>query len=138
MYTTNLPFVWGFARRTFHFLHSSNPAADGDYNTERYAAGRGAANIHSATGLGDSRAYNNLETVNTSRTGGGIPKSESEERIFEMKGLGEVGPMDYAKMPDGSETISWAQSGGPGDEDESLKHRGIKKTTEVMIHNEGK
>lgn len=64
---------------------------------------------------------------------GGTLRSESEEHIIEMKGLGLVArdaEMDYARMRDGSETISWAQSGGAR---EVLKGGGITKTMEITV-----
>ena len=65
---------------------------------------------------------------------GEIQKSESEERIFEMKGLGSGSEMNYAKMADGSETISWAQSDGMVDETERAKELGMRKTMEVIVN----
>ena len=53
-------------------------------------------------------------------------------------GLGTVGPNGYAKYPDGSETVSWAQSEGRTELNEGLKGNFITKTTDLIIHNEGK
>jgi len=80
-----------------------------------------------------NRAFN-LDTVDD--TAWGAPRTESEEHIIEMKGLG-AGSMDYVKMADGSETASWAQSDGAVNSNKGVKRFQIIKITEVTVKNEG-
>lgn len=80
--------------------------------------------------------------------GNGLGKSESEEHIIEMRGFGpgaimgtkgSKGSMDYAKMPDGSETVTWAQSDRSSrDENREMRGLGITKTMEVTVDKEDK
>ena len=78
------------------------------------------------------RLYN-LDTMNERASG--AARSESEENIIEMKGLG-TGANDFAKSTDGSEAVSWAQSGVGTESDLGLKGHYIRKTTEIIIEKE--
>jgi hypothetical protein len=50
-----------------------------------------------------------------------------------MKSLGTVGPNDYEKYPNRSETVSWVQSEGRTGPDSELKGNCIQKTVDVVI-----
>ncbi|KUJ07447.1 uncharacterized protein LY89DRAFT_601132 [Mollisia scopiformis] len=125
MYTTNLPYVWSLARQTFRVLRSTESDTSGRLP---YAGPSHLSNLQSKTG-GQSRRdkYNNLDTVNGS---GALERTESEEHIIEMKGM-----QGMEMRPDGSETVSWAQSDGVGSGNEGLKGA-IQKTVEVTVKND--
>ncbi len=104
------------------------------FKTEDYYA-NGPYARSKAVGDMRSRVYG-LDSVN--ERAAGAPRNESEEHIIEMKGLGTVGPNDYAKHPNGSETVSWAQSEGRTESDVDIKGNYIQKTTDVVIEKENR
>ena len=132
MYVTNLPYVWSLARQTFRSLR---PEYITDYQTEnKYTVG------HSTPRSGERRGsgFYGLDTVDERAT---RVRSESAENIIEMsygRSGGTVGPEDYAKHPNGSETVTWAESEGRRESREALKGDFITKTTEVIVQNEEK
>ena len=77
MYATNLPYVWGLARQSFRVLRSSNLNTDVKHGNGLKTAGT------------RSRTRGRLNALDTgSDRVCGIPRTESEENIIEMNGLG--------------------------------------------------
>jgi hypothetical protein len=148
MYTTNLPYIWSLARQSFRFLRTSEV-----FSSERYAAGGPysrtgdrASNLQSmkrSIGGGDraTRGAGDSSTKPyglTQRNGA----SESDENIFQLGGVdikdgaGMIGqqPHDFARLKDGSETLSWAHHQSADLEAGLSKtHDGIRKTTMVVV-----
>lgn len=140
MYVTNLPYIWGLARQTFHFLRSSEGITPDIYrNTPYGGTSRGSA-LRPKTGGGDPKLgpYGNLETENDLE----LPRSESQEHIIKMKALGSgvgSGNMEFARHPDGSETKSWARSERSAVRSKASVDEpgpGITKTMEVTVQKE--
>ncbi|OJZ88988.1 UbiD family decarboxylase [Aspergillus piperis CBS 112811] len=124
MYVTNLPFVWSLARSTLTFLRTSQYTNKGRYNEAQYGTDH-ASNARWKSGV-HSRSTRNMPTIYDTRTGraDGIMRTESEENIIEMGGVGHVTNKSTAST--GSDNTEWAQANG---HDDFI----IRKTTEIVI-----
>ncbi|GKZ17245.1 hypothetical protein AbraCBS73388_007297 [Aspergillus brasiliensis] len=126
MYVTNLPFVWSLARSTLTFLRTSQYTNKGRYNEAQYGTDQ-ASHARWKSGVGNSRSTRNMPTIYDTRTGraDGITRTESEENIIELGGVGGH-VTNKSTASTGSDNTDWAQAHG---QDDFI----IRKTTEIVI-----
>ncbi|PYH93415.1 hypothetical protein BO71DRAFT_420082 [Aspergillus ellipticus CBS 707.79] len=127
MYVTNLPFVWSLARSTLSFLKTSQYTNNGKYDDGRY--GTDHASTARWKSIANTRSTRNMPSTYDTRTTrmDGLTRSESEENIIEMGGVGRG--MQSTTTSTGSDNTDWVQ---PGGHDDFM----IRKTTEIVIQKE--